>query len=51
LALDCVEEILRTGGKQGRSPELWDGLAAGRIAEELHNFLHAADTAREKVPA
>jgi UDP-N-acetylglucosamine 2-epimerase (non-hydrolysing) len=51
LALDCVEEILRTGGKRGRSPELWDGLAAGRIAQELHGFLHGAGIAREKVPA
>ncbi len=51
LTLDCVQEILRTGGKRGRSPELWDGLAAGRIAEELHRFLRAAGVAREKVPA
>jgi len=51
LTLDCVEEILRTGGKRGRSPELWDGLAAGRIAEELHEFLHATGVTREKVPA
>ncbi len=51
LTLDCVEDILRTGGKRGRSPELWDGLAAGRIAEELHGFLRAAGIAREKVPA
>ncbi len=24
---DCVDEILRTGGKRGRVPELWDGHA------------------------
>ena len=51
LTLDCVEEILRTGGKRGRSPELWDGLAAGRIADELHGFLRAAGIAHEKVLA
>ena len=27
-ALRCVDEILRTGGKRGRVPELWDGHAA-----------------------
>ena len=51
LTLGCVEEILRTGGKRGRSPELWDGLAAGRIAEELYGFLRTAGVARERVPA
>ena len=34
-ALACVDEILRTGGKRGRIPELWDGHAAERIADEL----------------
>src|SRR5206468_7268813 len=27
----CVDEILSTGGKRGRMPELWDGHAAERI--------------------
>jgi UDP-N-acetylglucosamine 2-epimerase (non-hydrolysing) len=35
----CVEDILRTGGKQGRVPDLWDGSAAVRIAEHLAGWL------------
>jgi UDP-N-acetylglucosamine 2-epimerase (non-hydrolysing) len=41
-ALECVDEILRTGGKRGRVPELWDGRAAERIAAELASWLGAA---------
>jgi UDP-N-acetylglucosamine 2-epimerase (non-hydrolysing) len=38
-----VAEIIATGGKTGRAPELWDGHAARRIAEVLHHSLsHAA---------
>lgn len=29
----CVDDILRTGGKSGRIPELWDGQAAIRIVD------------------
>jgi UDP-N-acetylglucosamine 2-epimerase (non-hydrolysing) len=32
----AVTEIITTGGKRGRVPELWDGHAAQRIAEILH---------------
>jgi UDP-N-acetylglucosamine 2-epimerase (non-hydrolysing) len=35
----CVDEILRTGGKRGRVPELWDGHAAERIAADLDAWL------------
>jgi UDP-N-acetylglucosamine 2-epimerase (non-hydrolysing) len=35
----CVDEILGGGGKQGRVPELWDGRAAERIAEDLGRWL------------
>ena len=35
----CVDEILSTGGKRGRMPELWDGHAAERIAEHLAAWL------------
>jgi len=35
-----VAEILKTGGKKGRIPELWDGKAAVRIADRIVTFLH-----------
>ena len=42
--LAAVDEILRTGGKAGRVPELWDGRAAQRIAAVLREWLdHAAE--------
>jgi UDP-N-acetylglucosamine 2-epimerase (non-hydrolysing) len=34
-----ADEILRTGGKAGRVPELWDGRAAQRIAAVLREWL------------
>jgi UDP-N-acetylglucosamine 2-epimerase (non-hydrolysing) len=39
LIVSLVEEILRTGGKRGRVPELWDGHAAERIANHLARWL------------
>jgi len=47
LALECVDDILRTGGKRGRTPELWDGHAAERIAVDLRKWLGVAGVARE----
>ncbi len=39
-ALLCaVDQILANGGKRGRTPELWDGRAADRIAEHLSEWL------------
>ena len=38
-ALACIEDILATGGKRGRVPELWDGHAAERIAADLDAWL------------
>jgi UDP-N-acetylglucosamine 2-epimerase (non-hydrolysing) len=35
----AVDEILRSGGKRGRVPELWDGKTAGRIARHLAHWL------------
>ncbi|MEP6702204.1 MAG: UDP-N-acetylglucosamine 2-epimerase (non-hydrolyzing) [Betaproteobacteria bacterium] len=40
--LAITDEILRTGGKKGRIPELWDGHAARRIAESLRRWLDRA---------
>ena len=37
--VDDAFEILATGGKRGRSPELWDGHAAERIADHLAGWL------------
>lgn len=34
----CFEDILATGGKTGRIPELWDGCAAERIADVIDNW-------------
>jgi UDP-N-acetylglucosamine 2-epimerase (non-hydrolysing) len=33
--MTCVAEIIRTGGKVGRIPELWDGHAAERVLKEI----------------
>lgn len=37
--LRLAEEIVATGGKRGRVPELWDGKAAARIAQHLAGWL------------
>jgi UDP-N-acetylglucosamine 2-epimerase (non-hydrolysing) len=37
--LALVDDILATGGKRGRVPELWDGRAAQRIAAHLAQWL------------
>jgi UDP-N-acetylglucosamine 2-epimerase (non-hydrolysing) len=39
--LPVIEDVLRTGGKRGRKPALWDGKAAERIAAEAEAFLAA----------
>jgi UDP-N-acetylglucosamine 2-epimerase (non-hydrolysing) len=41
LILRLVDEVLATGGKRGRAPELWDGRAAERIASHLAGWLAA----------
>ena len=43
--LAVVDEILATGGKRGRRPELWDGHAAPRIARHLAGWLAARGVA------
>lgn len=45
LILRLVDEILLGGGKRGRSPELWDGRAAERIAAHLARWLAQRPTA------
>jgi UDP-N-acetylglucosamine 2-epimerase (non-hydrolysing) len=40
-----VEDILRTGGKRGRKPALWDGKAAERIAAEALTYLRGRSKA------
>jgi UDP-N-acetylglucosamine 2-epimerase (non-hydrolysing) len=35
----AVDDVLATGGKSGRTPALWDGKAALRIAEDICAFL------------
>jgi UDP-N-acetylglucosamine 2-epimerase (non-hydrolysing) len=39
VVLGLVDEILRSGGKRGRTPEYWDGDAARRIADHLASWL------------
>ena len=43
--VDEALAILATGGKRGRSPELWDGHAAERIARHLADWLAARQDA------
>jgi UDP-N-acetylglucosamine 2-epimerase (non-hydrolysing) len=47
--LALVDEVLRSGGKRGRTPEYWDGQAAGRIAAHLAGWL--ADRASQPAEA
>jgi UDP-N-acetylglucosamine 2-epimerase (non-hydrolysing) len=36
--LACYEDIIRTGGKVGRVPDLWDGAAAQRIVSVINKW-------------
>ena len=47
LALECVDDVIKNGGKRGRTPERWDGRAAERIAHELRAWLGVERVARE----
>jgi len=40
--ISVADDVLRTGGKAGRIPELWDGRAAHRIASVLREWLDHA---------
>jgi UDP-N-acetylglucosamine 2-epimerase (non-hydrolysing) len=48
-ALECVDDLMLTGGKRGRAPEYWDGRAADRIAEDLRRWLYSAELAHGAV--
>lgn len=39
--LEVFEDVMRTGGKVGRVPEYWDGKAATRIAQVMHDWFMA----------
>jgi len=49
--LECVDDILKNGGKRGRTPELWDGHAAERIADDLAVWLGLSAVERKVVHA
>ena len=49
--LECVDDILKNGGKRGRTPELWDGYAAERIADDLAVWLGLSAVERKVVHA
>jgi UDP-N-acetylglucosamine 2-epimerase (non-hydrolysing) len=36
--LDCYEDVMKTGGKVGQVPELWDGEAAVRIVQVINQW-------------
>ena len=53
-ALACIvgiDEILATGGKRGSVPELWDGHAAERIADDMKQWFACGLRKPELVPA
>jgi UDP-N-acetylglucosamine 2-epimerase (non-hydrolysing) len=49
--LECIDDILKNGGKRGRTPELWDGHAAERIADDLSAWLGLSALERKVVHA
>jgi UDP-N-acetylglucosamine 2-epimerase (non-hydrolysing) len=51
IVLQLVDDILANGGKRGRTPELWDGHAAGRIAVHLADWLARRALAPNEVAA
>lgn len=51
LATRAMWDCIFNGGKRGRTPELWDGHAAERIAEHMAGFLAARRQAASGVTA
>ena len=41
--ISAANDILESGGKAGRIPELWDGKTASRIADELIGYIAATE--------
>jgi UDP-N-acetylglucosamine 2-epimerase (non-hydrolysing) len=39
LVLSLVDDVMKTGGKRGRMPEMWDGHAAERIVDHLNSWI------------
>lgn len=39
LVLSLVEDVMKTGGKRGHMPEMWDGHAAERIVDHLNSWI------------
>ena len=39
--VECYTDVMSTGGKQGRTPELWDGAAAERIVAIVNRWSEA----------
>lgn len=39
----CYDDVMSTGGKSGRVPELWDGKAAQRIVSVIHEWAAERD--------
>jgi UDP-N-acetylglucosamine 2-epimerase (non-hydrolysing) len=46
-----VHDVLTTGGKRGRIPELWDGRAAERVADRIEAFLDGQARSLSGAPA
>jgi len=46
--LAAVDDVLENGGKSGRIPELWDGKAAERIKQVLHEWLQQRQAQRAR---
>jgi UDP-N-acetylglucosamine 2-epimerase (non-hydrolysing) len=49
--LEVTDEIMRSGGKRGRVPELWDGHAGDRIARDLSASLGLSSRTPQAVNA
>jgi UDP-N-acetylglucosamine 2-epimerase (non-hydrolysing) len=47
--LAALDDVVATGGKRGRVPELWDGRASMRIAADLERWLDARHDMRAAI--